>query len=202
MKLTDPDVVNGLEHIVNGANRAGRRYVDGLFKLSCGPDLLALRLYPNTKELTESAAAYAAVAYGDLGLDRADDSVHVFCVGDGGTPRTGAMFAFRSAWGVTSIDPALKRDGTWPGIARLRCISAKIEDAADLPVPRVAVIVAVHSHAPIPACLEKIKATEARHVIAIPCCVPLEVPGHEPISDEDDFGILSPKRRVRVWKNV
>lgn len=202
MKIHDEDMINGMEHIVGAANRAGRRYADNLFKLKCGPDLLALKLYPNVKEFTESAAAYAAAHRFPLNLDRADPSVHVFCVGDGCTPRTGALFAFRSTWGVTSIDPKLKRRGPWPGIERLTCVDSTIEEATDLPVARVAVIVAVHSHATIPACLDKIKATEARHVIAIPCCVDLDVPGRAPDVDTDDFGILSPKRRVLVWKGV
>ena len=49
-----------------------RRYLDLLFRLKCAPDLLALGLFPNAKEWTESCAMHAATRAA-LGPEAAGD---------------------------------------------------------------------------------------------------------------------------------
>src|SRR6185295_14541542 len=39
------------------------RHINEFFRLDCAPDLLRLRLFPNSKEITESMAAYHAVRW-------------------------------------------------------------------------------------------------------------------------------------------
>ena len=68
------------------------RYINELVGCSCSPDLLALKIFPNAKELTESAAAYNAVRHRLKQYDLKDPTVSVVCVGDGCTPRTASMF--------------------------------------------------------------------------------------------------------------
>lgn len=176
------------------------RYVDDFFKMKCAPDLLLAKIYPNVKEVTESAGAYAAVRK-HLRLDLTDPNVTCVCVGDGATPRTGAMFAFRSAWNVVSVDPLLKMEGKWKSIDRLLCVKSRIEDyklITDGPM----VIIGTHSHATIPACLAQLHSHSVRHLVAIPCCVPLEIPGKSPYITYRDWGIWSPENEVSVWRDI
>lgn len=92
-----------------GAVRHFTRYTDELLTLRSAPQLLALRLWPNAKELTESFACFAAAREQLADLFSPDDpSVTVVVVGDGLTPRTAALFAFRTRWKAISIDPLME----------------------------------------------------------------------------------------------
>jgi hypothetical protein len=172
-------------------------YFGELFSLTCAPDLLALGLFPNAKELTESFAAYRAVRDYLTTFSPQDREVTLVAVGDGGTPRTAATFAFRTAWKCVSVDPVLDARKRWD-IVRLEVHAKRIEEVS-IEAKR-AVVVAVHSHARLPAALASIKAEQIA-VVAIPCCIPQ-------VLDRDhdhyyvDNGILSPQRGVYIWENV
>ncbi len=111
------------------------RYLDNLVNLHCASDLLALGLFPDIKEVTESFAAYRAVLdfLTPHGWRLGDPGVTVIAVGDGAAPRTAATFAHRSSWECISVDPRMK--AAWlPGghraarVQRLTCHRARIED--------------------------------------------------------------------------
>lgn len=172
------------------------RYIDEFVTLKCAADLLARSLFPNGKEITESMAAYNAVRQHRLAnLD--DPNVVVVVVGDGHVPRTGALFAMRSAWQVLSVDPVLReRDYN---VNRLVCIRGKIEDNP-LGFYKHAVIIAVHSHATITATLDNVFA-ERRSLVAIPCCVPY-VHTVPPDVTYTDKSVWSDKNEVLVWKEI
>lgn len=178
------------------------RHLSEFTMLRCAPDLLALRLYPNPKEITESMAAFDAVrqyVMKPAGFEYDDPDVAIVCVGDGCTPRTGALFAMRSNWSVISIDPALP-DRVYP-IKRLTLQRRKVEDEVlHLNLMRQVVIVQVHSHANLALSLAHIKAPR-RHLITIPCCVPHEIL-NKPYIGYDDAGIWSPKRTVKIWMDI
>lgn len=176
---------------------AERRYFAECWKLSCMPDLLALRLFPNPKEFTESAGAYRAV---EKCLElHPKGLVQVVAVADGNSPRTAAVFALRTAWECHSVDPMLLDRGAWHRIRRLTLHRCRIQDVA-LPWADVSVVVCVHSHVSLPASLDKIRANHI-HVVAIPCCVPLEL-NRPPDVEYLDLGIWSPHCRVKVWREV
>ncbi len=181
----------------------GHRYIDEFIRLKCAPDLLALGLFPNGKEITESMAAYAAVRQHLVqpGLVRWDDEgMMMVCTGDGHTPRTAALFAFRSRWRCLSNDPALYPKERYDTVSRLYLFPQQIEvmtAAFHTPV----VIVLVHAHVTLSAVLDKI-SVYPRHLVAIPCCVPQELPGREPDVLYRDMDIWSPKNEVRIWKNL
>jgi hypothetical protein len=171
------------------------RYLNEMVRMRCTVDMLELRLFPDMKEVTESYAAYAAVR-DHCGLALSDPSVTVLAVGDGHTPRTAATFAFRSAWRCFSIDPRITlRD--WSSIQRLTVLRSLVEDVPPIQCDGPAVIVAVHSHAPLRAAYEAVRAPEI-YVVAIPCCVPQKL-WRKPDMAYDDPGIWSPKRAVHVW---
>ena len=179
---------------------ASSKYAEEYLKLDCTIDMRALKLFPNFKEITESFGAFNAVR---TKLKRIvnlqDPTITLFSVGDGSTPRTAATFAFRTKWQCNSIDPNLKmfspKQHKWP-IDRLECHWNKIESLS-FEVER-AIIIAVHSHVSIPVTLEHIRAKE-RIVVAIPCCVPLGIPGVESYAEYRDWGIWSPHNKVKIW---
>jgi hypothetical protein len=94
--------------------------VDELMRSTCFVDLLNSGWYPDTKELTESCAAFRAS--NKMGFDWADREVCVIAVGDGRWPRTAAMFAYRTKCTAIAVDPRAAFDGPVPGVQR--CFSA------------------------------------------------------------------------------
>jgi hypothetical protein len=179
------------------------RYADEFIKLKCAPDMINLKLFPNFKEITESFSAYnAARKYlWKIGYEPNDPTIWCFIVGDGSTPRTAATFAFRTKWHCVSIDPVLNDKEYEHKIDRLLLIRDKIENVKLGAVDNEkAVIIAVHSHAPLGIAVKNIQFKE-KAVIAIPCCVKQEL-DKEPDIVYKDWGIWSPKNTVKIWRDV
>ena len=173
-----------------------KTYINEFFRLKCAPDIMAQKVFPNAKEVTESMAAFNAVRkYLSDTFDFNDYDVNLYAVGDGCTPRTAALFAYRTKWGCHSIDP-LMRDGRYK-ISRLFYRKDKIQDIQVL--RNKAVIVCVHSHASMEDTLKSIQAP-ARAMVAIPCCK--EYNSTVPCISYEDEGIWSPKRTVKIWKQI
>ena len=176
------------------------RYLDELVGLTCGPDLLALKVFPNAKEVTESFAAYGAVRkYLRKVAPLGDSRITGLFVGDGNTPRTAATFAFRTAWQCVSVDPRMK-DKRYD-VKRLTVIRSRVEDMPLLPEGSHVVIVAVHSHASLAETVKVVSKTSTiLGVVAMPCCFAQELPnGSPPCTAYYDWGVLSEKRMVKVW---
>jgi hypothetical protein len=177
-----------------------QRHINEFFKLSCASDLIEKKLFPNAKEITESMAAYRAVKdyvyqKNDFRFD--DPSIALVAVGDGHTPRTAALFAFRTAWKCYSVDPVLRIKDY--GIDRLEVINKKIEDIQPI-IGNKIVVVAVHSHADMREVEKKVISIEDRNrsFIAIPCCFKQEL-DWSPDYEYTDKGIWSTKNNVKVW---
>jgi len=179
-----------------------RKYINEFFRLKCAPDLMLLKVFPNAKEITESLAAFNAVqkiVMPQTGIQYKDENVVVFVVGDGHTPRTGALFAMRTNWNVISIDPVMRP--FHGNVKRLETITGRIEELDEfINYSMKAIIVLVHSHATVKACLSSIKLPE-RHLVAIPCCVPQDIP-NTTYFGYTDTNIWSEKNQVKVWLNV
>ena len=177
------------------------RHINQFLGLKCAPDLLEARVFPNGKEITESMGAFRAV-WRHLDYNFGDRDVTLVSVGDGNTPRTASLFAFRTAWNCVSIDPRLKKE-KWSikkqtPIDRLIAIQKVVEDV-DLHFKKV-VIVAVHSHATIEATLAHITGDQ-RSMVAIPCCVPYEYHIHPNVEYRDE-AIWSPMNNVKIWRDI
>ena len=182
------------------------RYLDQLTRLHCGPDLLRLKVFPNAKEVTESFAAFQAVLdfLTPEGWKMGDASIAAIAVGDGSTPCTGATFAFRTAWQCYSVDPRLGQSWLAKGradraVERLTCLRSRIEEIAPIDSDR-AIVLAVHSHAPLEASISAVRAREVA-VVAIPCCFPLTLPT-EPDWSYRDKAIWSPANHVLIWMSA
>lgn len=193
-------------------NRSSR-YFDELIGLDTAPELLALRIWPNSKEVTEAMAAYRAcvraVYHKSSMPPKADNSVAVFVIGDGSTPRLGALIAFRTKWRVTSIDPQMNDE--WVGyepkdIKRLWVLKNNVEDVPDIyPVADHVVLAFPHSHATTKSAIDKLKLWphQKLHVVWLPCCRSPIVPGRKfPDTAYDDHGIWSQERAVYIWRDV
>ena len=167
------------------------RHINDIMGCACFPDLLERKLFPNAKEITESNATYNAVRWHLPRFSLSDPSNVVVSVGDGHTPRTAALFAFRTAWNAYSVDPML-RPKDWK-VARLHTFPMKIEEHFFLFQSPV-VIVAVHSHASLTSTLDHIKSPD-RALVAMPCCVPVDLKTPPDMCYRDP-GIWSEKNEI------
>ena len=184
--------------------RPSTRYLDEFIRLRCAPDLLAHRLFPNAKEITESMAAWNAIRKCMRGqLD--NPSVVVFDVASGVMPRTSGVIAHLTPWTVHAIDPELRADTeSLQRINRLFLHAVKVQDfeLMDPPEYEYAIIVAVHPHVRVEHLVPLARYAKQAFIISIECCVPQVMPdtlSWVQRSEHSDFGILSPKRTVRVW---
>lgn len=184
------------------AARRQLRYLDEVLSLRCTFDLLVAGLFPSTaaaKELTETCAAFHAARHHVKWVDPRDARTTAVVVGDGGTPRTAAMFALRSRWMCHSIDPLLTvRDY---GIRRLE-IHPKRAEEVTLDIEGDVVLVAMHSHASFEAALATVPRAKRVAYVCVPCCVPAALAPWAPDELYVDDGILSPDRRVYIWNDV
>ena len=172
------------------------RYINEMMGCSCFPDLLSMKIFPDGKEITESCGAYSFFRDRQHELFLLSDSdVTCIVVGDGCTPRTGAMFAFRTKWHCHSIDPEMK----WKNnsrVDRLTCYTKKVEDFGELHFEKLALI-HVHSHARLEESVARFTANK-RVVLSIPCCVAQERE-RPPDIEYKDRGIWSPENLLKVW---
>jgi hypothetical protein len=179
-----------------------KRYIEEFFKLRCASDLLALQVFPNAKEITESMGCFSAVRENllDDTIRFDNPNITVYVVGDSTKPRTGALFALRTAWTVISIDPMLVQKEY--NVKRLFLVNKKIEDYEDgLDNVNPIIIVLPHSHARLPIVMGKLKTTSVRHIVSLPCCVPHEI-GDKKYIGYRNPGIWSEKNTIKVWKNI
>ena len=155
------------------------------------------------QELTESFACFNAARTHVAETFRPDDAgVTLVAVGDGVTPRTAALFAFRTSWQTVAIDPLMTEPEEWSKrVERLTAVRAKVEDAGVWSAPRVLLVLA-HAHVDLPTCLEHVRWRDALGAIVLPCCnwYALAPNLGAPAYASDDLGVVSPHRLVRVWR--
>lgn len=203
MSTHNSELSEAINKTIWAFNHGQYRYMNEFIKMNkSGSDMLHLGLFPDAKEITESYGALNAVRTKLKQYDFDDPSVTLVSVGDGTTPRTAALFAFRTKWQCISIDPLLKNCMHYEeNIQRLTCYNSKVEDLdpSRLSFDKV-VIVAVHSHASLQNILQHVKG-KIRSLVAIPCCVPYVHDSIKPI-EYSDSGIWSPKNRVKVWRTI
>ena len=195
--------------------KASLRYLDEFIKLKCAPDLLLNHLFPNAKEITESMAAFNAYRK-NLMFSYPPTEEHTTClvIGDGVTPRTGAVFAMRTKFEVTSVDPVirLKLGHIYhENINNLVMLKERAEKIYyDIFCPKYTlnklIIVAIHSHAPLDKLIKRIEETtdiKEFAIISIPCCYEDNIEHLDTINkiaSYNDWGIHSEKRRINIYK--
>ena len=179
------------------------KYLEAFLNLKCNTDLQILDVFPNIKEITESMAM--SVALWQLGFDRKREDVTVICVGDGCTPRTGALLAHLSKHTVVSVDPKMRLDAKYSAVQRLHVINRQIEDRAcvlDLYIAATnVVIVACHSHASLSLSVGVILRSLPKTigVVSMSCCKKDDL-SVMPDTSYVDHAVWSPKNIVRIWE--
>ncbi len=202
-------ISDSISNILHQYTTAQHRYLNEFIEMNrSGADMLMLGVYPNAKEITESYAMLNAVR-NKLRADPKDPSITLVSVGDGKSPRTAALFAFRTKWQCVSIDPGLDQSieettglpkyQFWENkIERLTCIPSPVE-RVNISRDRV-IIVATHSHASLREILVHVKG-KVRSLIAMPCCVPYEH-NETPCVSYRDAGVWSPRNEIKVWRTI
>ncbi|KAF1778408.1 Nucleic acid-binding, OB-fold [Phytophthora cactorum] len=131
----------------------------------------------------------------------------IIVVGDGNTPRTAAMFAFRMrGWKCYSVDPAMEkgtseRSKGWADVSNLVTVRNKIENVRI--ALRRAIVVLVHAHVTLDQALSAVQAEQVCGVVTLPCCnwygQQETLFGRGPDLVYDDFSVLSDHREIRLW---
>lgn len=178
-------------------------YLDEFFRLRCAADILTKGIFNvnnPSKEISESMAVFNAVRR-TVGEWVFHTPTHLLVsVGDGSTPRTAGLFAYRTKMSCFSIDPLAKAG--WQ-INGLSIISKRVEDVTipcDIPPWAYRIVVACHSHAPLEIAVQKFKP---HLVVAMGCCVPQSIGEDVNISsfnEYHDWGVWSDKRHIKVWE--
>ncbi|HZC26368.1 MAG TPA: hypothetical protein VE287_05050 [Actinopolymorphaceae bacterium] len=170
-------------------------YLDRLLRHSRGAELVAARLFPNAKEVTESFAVRRAAMRYAADFQPGDAAVRLVSVGDGTTPRTAAVFAVDSGWDCHAVDPRL-RTTRHVELARLTSHPVAVEDVRFASERIVAV--AVHAHVSLRTIVSRLVARDLL-LIAMPCCVPVDL-SEQPIEVYDDPAVWSPRRTIHIWR--
>lgn len=146
-----------------------------------------------------------------------DSNVLLVAVGDGVTPRTAALFAFRSNWQCVSIDPAM-RSGPWDSVDKLTTYRARVQDI-QIPVQshQRVVVVMWHCHTSLSDALSCLQFENQPYqlddpslrkrvaVVSCACCNFDQVQSHMPDGSSpnhqfEDVAVPGLMRTVRVWE--
>lgn len=156
------------------------------------------------KEITESWAMLEAAkkVINDL------SQYKIIVVGDGASPRTGAIFAYYTKAEVISVDPQFnidhwiehcqKQKAMGFPVERLKVYIEKIKDVAIDCEEKSCLVVWPHSRADMNN--TNIFNYKYRIDIAMPCCKP--IPGNWmkfPHIVYDNLNVISPKRTIHIW---
>ena len=192
--------------IVNQFSKQVQSNLDWVMTSKSGLDLLSLGIYPNVKEISEASSITRFLHKQYRSWTKYSD-VLVVVVGDGASPRVGAMLAFRTNWNVVSIDPLLRDDSKWNGIKKLYLISKRYEDVntqdIEAPLHNFTLYVFPHAHVEINEALRVLQPVFgiAAGVVAMPCCQKQDVVDDiYPTLVVEDFGCLSPRRTIKLWR--
>ena len=211
-------------------NSSHLEYLDEFLQLKCAPDLIEMGLFPNAKEITESFSMWRALKEHIFPhLSKRSENCRenrcdaIIVVGDGMTPRTGALCAYltKGSWLSISIDPIIQYDSyldrtflnrrsltrndhceQWKSIKRLRIVRDKIERVSI--ECRRCIIVLMHAHVKIEDVINAIDATEGIvGVVTCPCCkwrsfqeICFEQTPHLQYTDQR---LLSVKNQINLW---
>lgn len=148
-------------------------------------------------------------------LSFSSPNVLLVAVGDGVTPRTAALFAFRTSWNCISIDPQMRKGG-WDDVKNLRTHTARVQDVViDVVDDQRVVVVMWHCHTSITDAISCLRFSGGNRdskclrrrvaVVSCACCnydaVQKVMPdGSAPDAEFEDTGVPGLMRTVRVWK--
>lgn len=168
-------------------------------------------VFPNKKEWSEAAGMLDA-AKNFSTFSFSDKNVLCVCVGDGQTPRCGAMFAWNTSWNVHSVDPKMRKNEqarlSRLNIPKLKNLSVFHQTFQEHMVPKFdrCIIVACHAHVDVHEVYQhyargKKTKNSSVQICAMPCCVPQnEICGIKPFTQFDSDIVQSPAKTVKIWR--
>ena len=190
-------------------------HIERFFRRRCVRDLMdigpyTLGIYPDVKEVSEAEAIRHAMVK-RLRMKEGNSDTVAIVVGDGRTPRVGALLAFTTAWTVYSIDPNLMPDA-WEKIWRFQAIPHEVERVRILEGGRLSgvsrvVVAAPHSHALLNDAVALARRSypnaQRMDVVAMPCCVRQTLAEREHCDVRyEDLGVWSARSVIQIWMNV
>lgn len=178
-------------------DRSNLKYANWFMRLQTFRDI-----YPHfmkcgrpIKEMTESMGIYAALTKvfekGDFKQPH-----NLICIGDGTTPRTGALIAHLTKWRVWSIDPIMRLDR---GVTKnLTLIKNKVENIRRGVLPERAILVSPHGHFDM---RKAIQLMNPSLIITMPCCFfEKQTLNEDPQWDYRDPYVLTEHNRILIYK--
>jgi hypothetical protein len=153
------------------------KYINRYLSMKCSADMQALGLFPNLKEIQEAFGIFNIIENYIMEIDKEittkSESVHVYVIGDGVTPRAGATIAFRTKWQVVSIDPEMHPGFGSGEVLRLRTVRDKGENVDKYLVtgdPSHVFLIFPHSHIRNTNEVYKHFKDKKVWIINMPCC--------------------------------
>lgn len=176
-------------------------YLKNILRSDSFIPLLALfrHAHDPVKEFTESYSALKHLARWK-GIPKT-----VYHIGDGAYARTAALFAFFTQHNNIAVDPLtdVSKCAAWRdefAVRRYQFVRQKVEDYQFGDEP--CLVTFVHAHVDTDSVLDRLgDSWVAAYTCA--CCQPFQQLGskYAPLDEGDDWGILSPQRRFRVFVN-
>ena len=183
------------------------RYLNEFIRLKCAPDLLKYKIFPNTKEITETIGGFNAYRKFFMStFQPSDEDITVITPGDGVCARTATFFAHLTKFHCIAVDP-LTRGNTQNKVYRVDEFKMRGEDfrwdSKDNPYlrPKKVLIVGVHAHLQPSDLVFNMGGSLMTGIIWIPCCfkIPKKVENSADYVYFDQH-IQSPANKVFVWK--
>ena len=186
------------------------KYIDWYISLHSSSEMQELKLFPNVKEVQESAGllntilGYINSQEPDINKD--NPNIGVYVIGDGVRPRTAGMFCFLTKWTCWSVDPLMRIEEDFSGINRLTILQANGEDVIKDIVSEFDYVILVFPHSHI-ADTNLIYRAFPKHqkiwIVNMPCCHQMQdqnLPFNKYVTFVDR-NINSDKNHIRVYNN-
>lgn len=172
-------------------------YPDRVLRLNSYPDLLHPYFQKAGSPIKEMAECWGLYQFLTEVKEVKDKDTLVVIVGDGTTPRLGALLAVMTKWECISIDPALREI---QNIERLTIITKGIEEIEDINTDKDLIVVFPHAHVNTSKAIKKVKSKKKRYIVVNPCCNPgTQLLKTIPIKEKEDKYMLTPHCRIVLY---
>lgn len=190
------------------------KYINRYISLNSSAEMQELNLFPNVKEIQESFALWDIINWFILPRDetikRDSESLHVYVIGDGHTPRTAGLIAFMSKWMCVSVDPEMREDKYKNTVKRLWPVKCKGEEIEKYKLfeqstkkPTHIILIFPHSHIKNTNEVYKHFQDQKVWIVNMPCCVKSQddnLPLKKFFGYKDEF-IDSPENVIKIYSN-
>lgn len=108
------------------------KYINRYLSLHSSEEMQGLKLFPNLKEIQETFSLYEnifnIITPLDNNINKDNEKIIAFVIGDGVSPRTAGFFSFLTKWSTVSIDPNMRVEQYLNKIRRCTVVKSTGED--------------------------------------------------------------------------